>query len=157
MINYVLGKAGVGKTSYCLRKFEASLDAVFFTLLMDSGLTKVPDSQVVSLGEEFEGKCIVDLTSFYRKNLETRENFSAMIFKAVEAAIENGARTIFLDEFQLYYTQKLKDLILNSDCDFYIIHQFPLQLDQEIFTALWKKTDKKYLLDPYQPSEFYSV
>ncbi|MBI4234714.1 hypothetical protein HY604_00240 [Candidatus Peregrinibacteria bacterium] len=78
-----------------------------------------------------------------------------MMENAIREALKFKKATIFLDEFQLYCTESLKNLILNADQDFYIVHQFPAQLDGDHFTAIWERSGKKYLLDPYQPSDFY--
>lgn len=158
MIHYVLGHGGSGKTIYCLNRFRTLENAVFFAALRDESDEKqVQDCKLISLGEPIAEKCVVNIADMYRQNLDDSKNFEKIMKNAIKEAMSLPNTTIFLDEFQLYCTDELKDLICNSDQDFYIVHQFPKQLDDEHFSAIWKKSGKKYLLDPYQPSDFYRV
>ncbi len=158
MIHYVLGHAGGGKTIYCLNRFSMLENAVFFTGFRDEfDLKAVSGFDTINLGDKILEKCVVDFLKVYRKNLEDRNSFEKMMENAIGEALNFKKATIFLDEFQLYCTDKVRDLILNAEQDFYIIHQFSKQLSDEYFSSIWKKSDKKYLLDPYQPSEFYKV
>ncbi|QQR84033.1 hypothetical protein IPJ72_02450 [Candidatus Peregrinibacteria bacterium] len=158
MIHYVLGKGGGGKTIYCMGRFKTLESAVFFASLRDqSDQREVKGFKVVSLGDSIAEKCVVDIAAAYRENLDERKGFEQMMEHALKEALNSQKTTIFLDEFQLYCSDGIRDLICNSEQDFYIIHQFPEQLDREHFSAIWEKSSKKYLLDPYQPSGFYKL
>lgn len=158
MIHYVLGHGSSGKTIYCLNRFRTLENAVFFAALRDeTDERQVEGLKVVSLGEPIAEKCIVDITDAYRENLDDREAFEGIMENAIKEALNLQDITIFLDEFQLYCTEGMQNLLLNADQDFYVIHQFPKQLKEKHFSAIWEKSGKKYLLDPYQPSEFYKV
>ena len=158
MIYYVLGHGGSGKTIYCLNRFRTLENGIFFAALRDEiDDQKVEGLNIISLGETLAEKCVIDITDLYRKNLDDRKAFEHIMENAIEAALKLKGITVFLDEFQLYCSQGIKDLILSADRDFYIIHQFPDQLNKDHFSAIWEKSSKKFLLDPYQPSDFYRV
>lgn len=158
MIHYVLGHGGSGKTTYCLNKFRTLEKTVFFASLRDKSDEKqVVDFKIISLGEPIAEKCIVDISPAYRQYLNDRKSFETLMENAIQEAVGLKNVTIFLDEFQLYCTEGLKNVLLSADQDFYVIHQFPDQLNKQHFSAIWEKSGKKYLLDPYQPSDFYRV
>lgn len=149
MIHYVLGHGGSGKTIYGLNRFRTLENAVFFAALRDqTDENQVEGLKVVSLSEPIAEKCVVNITDVYRENLEDRKAFEGIMENAIKEALKLQNVTIFLDEFQLYCTDIVKDLICNSEQDFYVIHQSPKQLDEKHFSAIWEKSGKKYLLDP---------
>lgn len=158
MIHYILGQAGSGKTNYCLRSFEFLTNAVFFTILRDENDENLVEKfKVIPLGEEISGKCVVDIAKLYRENIKAQEIFQTIMENAICQVLNFKNSAIFLDEFQLYCNDKIKDIILRASNDFYIIHQFPEQLNGKHFSPIWEKADKKYLLNPYLPSSFYKL
>lgn len=161
MIHYVLGHSGAGKTRYCLEVFDRAEKAVFFIGLNESPYAWEKEYTekyyVLNLTDEIAKKSLVNLIPTYRQHLNKRIEFSSLVYEKIMEAKSNGFRTIFLDEFQLYYNSKLVDFILeNGEINFWIIHQWPGQLEAPLFNVLYGAAGKKYLLDPYPKEEGYN-
>ena len=138
MIHYILGKAGIGKTQYCLQQFEKLSDGVFFFFPVDEKL------EFLNFDQKTSKKCLIDCSSFYRKHLNDEKKFIKKMYVKIKNAI-NSHNTIFLDELQLYCCKELVQLILNAkDTNFYLIHQFPEQLEKSDFSQLYAVAEKKY-------------
>ena len=140
MIYYILGRAGSGKTFYALERHK-KLDNSFYL-----------GTHLGAINNKF------DFLELYRENLENKDDFKSKMFNEIKKVLKNKTQNIFLDEFQFYASAELSQLI--NQCpnkNFCIIHQFPRQIKSDVFEPLWKKSERKYLFDLYEPSDYYSV
>ncbi len=139
MIHYILGRSGSGKTQQAFETFESYKKALFLGFLRDDVDFEFFDNLNLSnLDSELKMKSVINLIDLYRDNLNSLDSFISRVFILIAKAISIGLDAIFLDEFQLYCSDEIVDLILkNKDkIDFYIIHQFKEQIDEKFFQKL---------------------
>lgn len=162
MIHYVLGHSGAGKTRYCLQVFEHIDKAVFFAsfseYLYDWEEKSMKKFSVQNLTDEITEKSLVNLLPSYRQHLDRRMEFANLLWEKIMEIKERGCKTMFLDEFQFLCTSKMVDFILDNKekIDFWIIHQYPGQLEASFFNVLYAEARQKYLLDPYPEEDGYN-
>lgn len=151
MIHYVLGHSGAGKTYFCLSQFNQLEYGTYFFFPVDEKV------ECIDFETQLSEKNLIDCGSLYRDHLDERGVFKEKMVKKIKKAFNLG-HSVFLDEFQLYSSDELINLILSSvEKDMYIIHQFPEQLESDHFSKLYSTAQKKYLLNPYSSPENYSV
>lgn len=152
MIHYILGHSGAGKTFFAFNKFKKIRSAVYFGALVEG-----------DFGAEELGACVVkDLADLgevgggrFFVNILPADNIHMLALEKLKKVLESDVEAIFLDEFQAYRSDDMVKAISASDRDFYIIHQWPGQIEKEIFEELWNKAEKKYVLDPIEDVKLF--